>query len=94
MLQGHDVEVPILPSKTEFMVVSRGKHPEVTLQINGEYIKRVSSFKYADAMLDEKCGDDEEVRIRVGQTKSMYGKSRTYLACREVQMDLKMKMIK
>ena len=36
--------------ETEFMVVSREKHLEGALQINGEHIKRVSSFKYLDAM--------------------------------------------
>ena len=54
----------------------------------------MSSFKYLDAMLNEKCDDDEEVRIRVGHAKSTHEKSRTYLAYREVSMDLKMRMIK
>ena len=51
--------------KTEFMVVSREKHPETALQINIEHVKRVSSFKYLGAMLNEKCDDDEKVCIRV-----------------------------
>lgn len=45
-------------------------------------------------MLNEKGDDNEEVRIRVGHAKGTYGKLRTYLACREVPMDLKMRMIK
>ena len=52
--------------KTEFMVVSREKNPEVALQINGVHIKRITSFKYLGAMLNVKCDDDEEVHIRVG----------------------------
>ena len=57
-------------------------------------MKRVSSFKYLGAMLNEKYDDDEEVRIRVGRPKSSYAKLRAYLACRGVPMDLKMRMIK
>ena len=63
--------------KTEFMVVSGGGgHLEVALQINGEHIKRVSSFKCLGAMLNEKC-DDDEVCIRVGHRKSTCEKLRT-----------------
>ena len=80
--------------KTEFMTVSGEKHPEGVLQINSAHIKRVSAFKYLGAMLNKKCDDDEEVHIKVGHAKSTYGKLRTYLACRKVLMDLKMKMIK
>ena len=76
------------------MIVSREKHPKATLQINGEHIKRVSSFKYLGAMLNENCDNDEEVRIRVGHAKSTYSKLRTCLASRKVPMDLKMRMIK
>ena len=51
--------------KTKFMVVSREKHPQVALLVSGKRIKRVLSFKYVGAMLNERCDDDEEVRIRV-----------------------------
>ena len=41
----------------------------MALQVNEEHTKRVSSFKYLGAMLNDKCDDDGEVRIRVGTRK-------------------------
>ena len=86
---GVQYDLVINVNKTEFMVVSREKQPDATLQVGGQQIQRVSSFKYLGATLNEKCDDDEEIRVRVGQAKSTLGKLRSYLAWRTVPFELK-----
>lgn len=60
------IRLVINVKKTEFMVISReGIHLEVALLINEKHIKRVSSFKFLGAVLNQKCDDAEEIPIRV-----------------------------
>ena len=91
-IAGDQLGLIININKTKFMAITRESTPNLELKIGDRNIQQVSSFKYLGAMLNEKCDDDEEVKIRVNIARNAFARLRTYLTRGEVPLALRMRV--
>ena len=87
----------INPLKTKTMVVSRDNTTEqakpVTLTVNGHNVEQVRSFVYLGTCVTDDGRTDQEVRRRIGRSKSQFMEMRKLLSNSNLNLNIRLRMM-
>jgi hypothetical protein len=86
-------EMKINVAKTKAMVISKTGGKEVNIQIDGQPVEQVNTFKYLGVNITENGRSTKEIKMRIGQAKAAFGK-RKELLTRKMDTDIKKRIIK
>lgn len=81
-------------AKTKFMVFSRQPYLNASLQINGQNVERVSSFKYLGCYITEQLDPEKEVRCRIELARTTFQRMRSLFCNDSLNLKLRQRMIK
>ena len=88
----YGMEVNVVKAKS--MVVSKTVHKIVDLELDGKPIEQVSKFVYLGYMTSEDGRGDAEIARRMVIEKRAYDNMRKMLACRNINISLRFRLLK
>lgn len=91
---GQEMGLNINVAKTKFMVFSRQPYLNASLEVNGQNIERVSSFKYLGCYITEQLDPEKEVRCRIESARATFKKMRSLFCNDSLNLKLRQRMIK
>ena len=81
--------------KTEVMGVTKRKEQlRVNVNIDGQAVKQVRSFRYLGALVDEDGRCDAEIRSRIGMAKANFGEMRRILTDLNLGIGIRIRTLK
>ena len=81
--------------KTEVMGVTKRKEQlRVNVNVGGQAVKQVRSFRYLGSLVDEDGRCDAEIRSRIGMGKTNFGQMRRILTSRNLSTGIRLRILK
>lgn len=76
------------------MVVSRDNIPDINIQLNGERIERVETFRYLGCVVNEKWEPELEIKCRIEQARTTFLKLKRFLTNQDLNFGLIYRVVK
>ena len=81
--------------KTEVMGVTKRKEQlRVNVNVGGEAVKQVRTFRYLGSLMDEDGRCDAEIRSRIGMGKANFGQMRRILTSMSLSIGIRLRILK